>query len=89
VTDAPYRIWAFHAPHIAGDEAGATIVAHDSVQHGGQRYVRADLYVAAIDRAEAAEAEVERLTRVLREITDFPGRRWQRKAARDALTDPQ
>lgn len=59
VSDAPERIWAFHAPHIAEDESGATIVAHENVQHGGQCYVRADLYDAAVARAETAEAELE------------------------------
>jgi hypothetical protein len=52
---------------------------------GGIEYVRIDIYDATNTRAEAAEAELERFTRVLREIADLPGRRWQRKAARDAM----
>lgn len=41
---APEEIWAFYAPEIAEDEGGATIVAHETTQHGSQRYVRGDLF---------------------------------------------
>ena len=41
--DAPERIWAFYNPDIAEDENGATIIAHENIQHGSAEYVRADL----------------------------------------------
>lgn len=43
-TKAPEDIWAFYDDSLADDNCGATIIAHDTIQHGGQRYVRADLY---------------------------------------------
>ena len=43
MSDAPERIWAFYAPHIAEDENGATIVAYETVQHGAAEYVRANM----------------------------------------------
>lgn len=43
-TKAPEEIWAFYDDSLADDNCGATIIAHDTIQHGGQRYVRADLY---------------------------------------------
>ena len=48
---APERIWAFYAPEIADDEAGATIVAHENVQYGAKEYVRADLHQAEVAAA--------------------------------------
>jgi hypothetical protein len=59
--NAPDRIWAFYAPEIAEDNNGATVVAHETVQHGGAPFIRADLYTAALARAEKAEAEAEAL----------------------------
>jgi hypothetical protein len=60
---APDRIWAFCAPEIAEIENGATIVAHETVQHGGAEYIRADLVPdpAAIVRAalEAAAGHAD------------------------------
>ena len=41
---APTEIWAFYDADLAEDNGGATVIAHDTIQHGGQRYVRADLY---------------------------------------------
>ena len=38
MTDAPERIWAFAADHIAEDEGGATIVAHEDAQLGAVEY---------------------------------------------------
>jgi hypothetical protein len=51
MSDAPERIWAFYAPDIAEDENGATIVAHEVVQHGGAEYTRADLHRAEVEAA--------------------------------------
>lgn len=41
---APAEIWAFYDADLADDNCGATIIAHEQIQHGAQRYVRADLY---------------------------------------------
>jgi len=51
---APDRIWAFYAPEIAENEAGATIVAHENTQHGAKEYVRIDLHDAT--KAQLAKA---------------------------------
>ena len=57
MSDAPERIWAFYAPHIAEDENGATIVAHETVQHGAAEYVRANMQpTASPDVAALVEA---------------------------------
>jgi hypothetical protein len=60
MVNAPERIWAFYAPEIADDNNGATIVAYETVQHGGQPYRRADLprpedaaRIAALEEANA------------------------------------
>ena len=58
MTDAPDRIWAFYAPDIAEDENGATIVAHETVQHGGAHYLR----------ATPARIHAEELLGALREV---------------------
>jgi len=62
MSDAPERIWAFYAPDKTDDDA--TIVAYEAVQHGGQQYVRADLY-------ETKAAEIERLRGVLDTIASY------------------
>ena len=38
---APERIWAFYTPDDFDDSA--TVTAYETMQHGGQKYVRADL----------------------------------------------
>ena len=43
---APAEIWALYDADLADDNCGATILAHETVQHGALRYVRADLYEA-------------------------------------------
>lgn len=58
MADAPERIWAFYAPEIAEDQNGATIVAHEDVQHGSAPYIRANLVQRMVD--EAVEKERER-----------------------------
>lgn len=51
MSEAPERIWAFYAPHIAEFENGATIVAHETVQHGGAPYVSEKSHRAEVDAA--------------------------------------
>jgi L-asparaginase II len=58
--NAPERIWAFHAPEIAEDNCGATVVAHVDEQHGGQEYVLADIHDAALARVKALETALEK-----------------------------
>ena len=41
MTDAPERIWAFYTPDDFDDSA--TITDYETVHHGGQQYIRADL----------------------------------------------
>ena len=43
---APTEIWAFYNADLAEDNCGATIIAHENIQYGSQKYVRADLYEA-------------------------------------------
>jgi hypothetical protein len=40
MTSAPEQIWAFWTPDDFDDDA--TITAYEKIQHGAQRYVRAD-----------------------------------------------
>lgn len=54
MTDAPERIWAYHAPELAEDNPGCTIIAGESSMEFSQEYIRADL-------VEALEAENQRL----------------------------
>jgi len=42
-TNAPERIWAFHAPEVGEDNPQCSIVAGEHVMHGAQQYIRADL----------------------------------------------
>ena len=58
MTDAPERIWAFYTPDDFDDDA--TITAYETVQHGGQQYIRADL-VTPDPRVAALVGAVERL----------------------------
>ena len=43
MTDAPERIWAFHAPDIEQDNLGCTIVAGEKAMPFSTEYIRADL----------------------------------------------
>ena len=41
MSEAPEQLWAFYTPDDFDDSA--TVTAYETVQHGGQKYVRADL----------------------------------------------
>jgi len=71
MTDTPERIWAWEYGASAGDPEGlGEWYTEDFGIHGQEtEYVRKDLYNAAIARAEAAEAEVERLREALLSAT--------------------
>jgi len=71
-TSAPERIWLqtggnYAESHEAaiGTDTGVTWAAN-KVEDDDQAYVRADLYEALRERAEKAEAEVEKLLRIFR-----------------------
>ena len=75
---APAEIWAFYEPDIATDNCGADIIAHDSVHHGGQRYVRGDIYDGAGAELIAARRKLESvqgLVDALNELMD--GNHWR------------
>ena len=57
--DAPELIWAFYAPHIAEDEGGATIVAHDGCRHGAAPYTRTDLCITEAECQRRIDAAVQ------------------------------
>jgi len=62
MTDAPGRIWAFHAPDIEQDNLGCTIVAGEKAMPFSTEYIRVDLSADHIDaQAATIKALVEAL----------------------------
>jgi len=65
MTDAPERIWAFHAPDIEQDNLGCTIVAGEKAMPFSTEYIRVDLSADHIDaQAATIKALVEALERI-------------------------
>lgn len=87
-SNPPPEIWAFYAPEIADDHSGATIVAHETVQHGGAHYVLASIEsdlakLVASAFSEGFGAGMDEYTKSLGGVT-WEGSRS--KARLDALT---
>ena len=55
---APAEIWAFYDADLADDNCGATIIAHEQILHGAQRYVRADIYDKAMQELDGVIAMI-------------------------------
>jgi hypothetical protein len=86
---APERIWAFYAPEIAEIENGATIVAYETVQHGGAEYIHVDLVPdpAALVRA-ALEAAADHLQSLANQLWPDGNRTELANTIRAIAADP-
>lgn len=58
MTDAPEKIWAFHAPDIEENEPGCSIVAGEAPMFGAEEYTRSALILAQVAAAHQKLIEI-------------------------------